>query len=74
VKPSGEILHPADHTRQATFDLGRFGEGLPLRLRPRKSLPQAGEARPGLLALDHPFGVAVDEPANAAAQASDPAI
>ena len=71
VDLGGEVLHPADHQRQAAFGLGRFGECPPLRLRPGEPLPQAGHAGPELVALDHPFGVAVDEPADAAAQPGD---
>jgi len=69
-----KILHPADDQGQTAFDLGRLGQRLSLLPDAREPLLQAGDAGPELALLDHPLGVAVDQPAGPPAQALDLAI
>ena len=70
----GKVLHPADHQGQAAFGLSRLGQRLSLLLHPGEPLLQAGDARLELVAVDDPFGIAVDQPADPPVQALDRAV
>jgi hypothetical protein len=74
VDLGGKVLHPADHQGQAAFGLSRLGQRLSLLLHPGEPLLQAGDARLELVAVDDPFGIAVDQPADPPVQALDRAV
>jgi len=74
VNLGGKVLHPADHQGEAAFGLGRVDQRLPLLLHAGKPLPQAGNARLELAMVDHPFGIAVDQPADPPTQAVNLAV
>ncbi|MCM8738662.1 hypothetical protein M5E06_31630 [Azospirillum sp. A1-3] len=67
----GEILKVTNDQRQVALHLGVLGGSAPLFFQTRQTLLHAGNAWFEFGAVDDPFGVAVDEPGDAAAQAGD---
>ncbi len=70
ANPACKLLQTSDHQLQTAPGLMRREGRVPLRPQPHQALLEPSQPRSELVGIDHLFGVAVDQTAHAAAQAS----